>query len=74
MAVVIDLHFLDGETIVSPYNCNFAIRIFPPLIALYDYYVLMLDYGLHTLSIYLKDSILLGLPGKNETMVLLNPI
>ena len=60
MPVMVDLHLLDGETIVSPYNCNFAIRIFPALIALDDHNILMLDYGLHTLSIYLKDSVLLG--------------
>ena len=60
MPVVVDLHLLDGETIVSSYNCNFSIGIFPTHIALDDHDVLMLDYGLHALSIYLKDSILLG--------------
>ena len=58
MPVVVDLHLFDSETIVSPYNCNFIVCIFPALIALYDHNVLMLDYGLHALPIYLKDSIL----------------
>ncbi|HOZ01073.1 MAG TPA: hypothetical protein PLG20_04605 [Candidatus Syntrophosphaera sp.] len=43
MPVVVDLHLLDGETIVSPYNCNFAIGIFPALITLDDHDILMLD-------------------------------
>ena len=43
MAVVVNLNLLDGEAIVSPYNCNFTVGIFPSLIALYDDYVLMLD-------------------------------
>ncbi len=58
MPVVVDLHLLDGKAIVSPYNCNFAIGIFPTLITLDDYNVLMLDNRPHTLTIYLKDSIL----------------
>jgi hypothetical protein len=43
LPVVVDLYFLDGETIVSPYNCNFAIGIFPALITLDDHDILMLD-------------------------------
>ena len=43
MPVVVDLHFLDGETIVSPYNCYFLVCIFPTLIALDDHDILMLD-------------------------------
>ena len=63
MPVVVDLHFFNGETIVSPYNCNFLVCIFPALIALDDYDVLMLYYGLYALPIYLKDSVLLGAAG-----------
>ncbi len=37
MPSVIDLHLLDGETIVSPYNCNFLVCIFPALITLDDH-------------------------------------
>jgi len=40
---MVDLYLLDGETIISPYNCNFIIRIFPTLIALDDHDILMLD-------------------------------
>jgi len=58
LSAVVDLYLLDGETIVSPYNCNFTSGIFPALIALDDHDVLMLDHGLHTLSIYLNNSIL----------------
>ena len=64
MPVVVDLHLLDSETIVSPYNCYFIICIFPTLIALDDYNVLMLDHRLHTHAIYLKDSVLLGIAGE----------
>ena len=60
MPVVVDLHLFDSETIISSYNCNFIICIFPTLIALDDYNVLMLDHRLHTPAIYLKDSVLLG--------------
>lgn len=64
MPLVVDLHLLDGESIVSPYNCYFIIRIFPALITFIDHDVLLLDHRLHALSIYLKDCILLGIAGQ----------
>ena len=60
MPVVVDLHLLDGEPIVSPYNCNFAIGIFPAYIALDDHDVLMLDDRLYTPAIGLEDNVLPG--------------
>jgi hypothetical protein len=59
LPVAVDLHLLDGETIVSPYNCYFIVCIFPTLIALDDHYVLMLG---NEINAAISNTILLPIP------------